>query len=77
MANWKSHLWSSGVAKPHEAPGLSQFERTVERLGLKEYEWASSVKLRAWVDKNAERRYVPSWLLTRWGIEVEGRATEH
>jgi hypothetical protein len=45
MANWKSHLWSSGVAKPHEAPGLSQFERTVERLGLKEYEWASSVKL--------------------------------
>jgi hypothetical protein len=51
---------------------MSEFERLVMRLGLvAQEEILKSREVIWWVQENANRRYVPEWLLQRMGIDVE------
>jgi len=43
----------------------------VKRLGLRKSEYAASAPLKRWCARNRNRVYVPEWLLTDWGMEVE------
>jgi hypothetical protein len=49
----------------------TKFDEQVYRLGLVESEWCGSTKLRAWVEDNRNRRFVPEWLLGAWGLTVK------
>jgi hypothetical protein len=49
----------------------TEFEDLVIELGLSESEYDHSPKLVKWVRANRNRRYVPEWLLTELGIEVD------
>jgi hypothetical protein len=54
------------------APVLAtEFEMQVQQLGLTKQSCAASIQLRDWCRRNRNRCYVPEWLLTEWGIEVE------
>jgi len=50
---------------------LTEFELEVERLGLAQSEYLYSRELKRWCDRNRNRVYVPEWLLTEWGMQVE------
>ena len=50
---------------------LTEFELEVERLGLAKSEYLYSRELKRWCDGNRNRVYVPEWLLTEWGMQVE------
>jgi hypothetical protein len=50
---------------------VTEFDLQVRKLGLTQSKYVSSVELRRWCDRNCNRFYVPEWLLTEWGIEVE------
>ena len=54
------------------APSASEtsFEKVVEELRLLPSEYASSPKLRDWVSRNKDRKYVPPELLKAFGFEV-------
>jgi len=54
------------------APTASEtsFEKVVEELSLLPSEYASSPKLRDWVSRNKDLKYVPSELLKAFGFEV-------
>jgi hypothetical protein len=41
----------------------TSFDSVVERLGLKETEYAGSRELMKWVHDHHEDRYVPEWLI--------------
>ncbi|HKV78100.1 MAG TPA: hypothetical protein VJP02_08185 [Candidatus Sulfotelmatobacter sp.] len=43
----------------------------VRRLGLTKSEYVESATLKRWCDRNRNRVYVPEWLLTEWGMQVE------
>jgi hypothetical protein len=55
-----------------EPPLVSQssFERVVEELKLSPSEYVTSPKLRDWVSRNKDQKYVPSELLKALGFEV-------
>lgn len=48
----------------------SSFERVVEELKLSPSEYMTSPKLRDWVSRNKDQKYVPSELLKALGFEV-------
>ncbi len=48
----------------------SSFERVVEELKLSPSEYVTSPKLRDWVSRNKDQKYVPSELLKALGFEV-------
>ena len=48
----------------------SSFERVVEELKLTPSEYVTSPKLRDWVSRNKDQKYVPSELLKALGFEV-------
>lgn len=50
---------------------ITEFEQQVERLGLTKTQYADSMPLRRWCERNRNRVYVPEWLLEEWGITVE------
>jgi|GEM_PF-5802756 len=47
------------------------FELEVERLGLQEWEYSFSERLRIWADEHRTRHYVPEELLRAWGMELD------
>jgi hypothetical protein len=47
------------------------FEVQVRKLGLDLQTCVGSKELRQWCEGNKNRRYVPEWLLERWGILVD------
>ena len=49
----------------------TEFEMEVTRLGLAKSQYAASAELKRWCDRNRSRVYVPEWLLTEWGMQVE------
>lgn len=55
-----------------EGPRLSHtsFERVVEELNLAPSEYATSQKLRDWVYRNKDQKYVPSEVLLAFGFEA-------
>jgi hypothetical protein len=48
----------------------TSFERVVQELDLLPSEYASSPRLRDWVSRNKDQKYVPSELLKAFGFEV-------
>ncbi len=54
----------------------TSFEQMVKTLGLSPNEYAASARLKEWVRRNKEEKYVPSDLLEAWGFEKEGAAEE-
>jgi hypothetical protein len=52
--------------------GLTQFEQLAKELELTPGEYRDSPELRNWCLRNANRRYVPEYLLRLWGIAVTG-----
>ena len=50
---------------------VTEFEQQVERLGLSRAQYAASVQLKLWCERNLNRCYVPEWLLGEWGMTVE------
>jgi hypothetical protein len=67
-----SSEWSAGTYIPPMRPDEpTEFEVLAEKLGLKDdFSMTSSKSLRYWVNRNADYRYVPEWLLEYWGIRV-------
>jgi hypothetical protein len=51
--------------------GSSAFEHVVRRLRLTPSEYASSRELKAWVRRNKDHKYVPSYLLAAWHFHVD------
>ena len=51
--------------------GSSAFEHVVRRLGLTPSEYASSAPLKEWVRRNKNHKYVPSYLLDLWSLDVD------
>lgn len=51
--------------------GLTTFEHVTRRLGLLPSEYASSRELKAWVRRNKDHKYVPSYLLVTWHFDVD------
>ena len=49
----------------------TEFEKQVQQLGLTKQTCAASTQLRNWCEHNRNRCYIPEWLLSAWGIEVE------
>jgi len=53
-----------------QGPSQSSFERVVEELNLSLSEYATSARLRDWVFRNKDQKYVPAELLKAFGFEV-------
>ena len=51
---------------------LTEFEQQAETLGLLPSQYQASPELRSWCLRNANRNYVPEYLLKLWGIKVNG-----
>lgn len=56
-----------------EPPLVSEtsFERLVEELKLSPSEYMSSPRLRDWVSRNKNQKYVPSEVLKAFGFEAD------
>jgi len=70
--------WSGGprYAIPYreQAPAsLTEFDMLVEkrRLQNREKDWPSDPLLHLFAKQNRNSRYVPEWLLEKWGMEVK------
>jgi len=53
-----------------QVPSQSSFERVVEELNLSPSEYPTSARLRDWVFRNKDQKYVPAELLKAFGFEV-------
>jgi len=53
---------------------MTSFDRVVAVLGIGPEQYKSSVRLKEWVRKNKDEKYVPSELLKHWGF-VEDETT--
>jgi hypothetical protein len=60
-----------GRPLPPVAAYPTEFERLVKQLRLTPQNYADSVELRRWCQRNKNRCYIPERLLQEWGIEVE------
>jgi len=58
---------------PADMGSLTEFERLVKQLRLTPENYANSVELKRWCQRNKNRCYIPERLLGEWGIEVELR----
>ncbi len=56
---------------PATPPGITEFEKQLQKLRLTHDECASSDKLRQWCDENKDRCYIPEWLLKIWRISSD------
>jgi hypothetical protein len=50
---------------------VTEFEKEVARLHLRKSQYVVSEQLKRWCDRNRNGVYVPEWLLTEWGMQVE------
>jgi hypothetical protein len=50
---------------------VSSFDRVVADLGLGPEEYKDSARLKEWVRRNKEDKYVPPELLKHWGFIVD------
>jgi hypothetical protein len=51
--------------------GASTFEHVARHLHLSPSEYATSAKLKEWVRRNKDRKYVPSYLLVAWHFDID------
>jgi hypothetical protein len=52
--------------------GPTSFEEVVKKLGLSPAEYEGSARLKEWVRKYKDQKYIPDDLLKLWGFEVKG-----
>jgi len=52
---------------------MASFDRVVTVLGLGPEQYKSSVRLKEWVRKNKDDKYVPPELLKHWGFIEDER----
>ena len=68
--------WASGCKQIRVNQGPTRFEKQVARLGISEQEYVSCPSLIDWVHRNADRYYVPEWLINRLRIHVTARFSD-
>jgi len=68
-ANGTARQWSSG-GSINVAPSISEFDALVARLGLTEEQFADSAELKAFAKRYRNTKFIPEWLLDRWGYRV-------
>ena len=52
------------------ASSETSFDAIVKSLGLSPHEYTGSAKLKDWVQKNKDQKYVPQDLLEAWGFKA-------
>jgi hypothetical protein len=60
-----------GKPIPPVPAGATEFEKQVQKLGLRKETCVASTELRKWCERNRNQCYIPEWLLTEWNIEVD------
>ena len=80
-ASLDARLWSQGNAELIKAADYDgpEFERALVKCDLRLDEphmWPASHKLKAWVERWKNRRYVPEWLLDHWGLDADELMTD-
>jgi hypothetical protein len=50
---------------------LTEFEVQVRQMGPTMPDYAASLELKRWCERNCNRVYVPEWLLREWRLTVE------
>jgi len=63
--------WGKPDLTPTAYTGVTSFEGIVKQLRLSPDQYIGSRLLRAWVQKNKDRKYVPLDLLTAWDLETK------
>ena len=63
--------WPQGPV-PERQLISTEFEQIAARLQLKPDQYATSTKLREWVEKNWREKYVPEKLLRKWRLGEYG-----
>jgi hypothetical protein len=53
------------------APSMTEFEQTVLTFNLLPEDYVRSTRLREWVNRKKNSKYVPELLLEAWGIEID------
>jgi hypothetical protein len=59
-----------GMAR-QAVPSITDFDRVTTEFGLNPEEYVRSTRLREWVQRNKNKKYVPERLLAAWGFEIE------
>ena len=68
----QARMMSSSPNESSITPHIkSAFENVVRQLHLSPEEYITSVKLKDWVRKHKDSRYVPPYLLDLWGFQVD------
>ena len=73
----RKHRGNPGWTQGHQGedsfpPVPSEFEQVVKRLKLNPEQYASSLQLREWVEKNWRQKFVPEKLLRAWRLSERG-----
>ncbi len=55
-------------------PVVTQFEQVVRELKLEPEQYVRSTRLREWVQRNKNSKFVPESLLKAWGFEADTEA---
>ena len=61
--------WGNPIPPAQALP--TEFEKQVRQMGLSKHEYAASLELKRWCERNRNRFYVPEWLLKEWEMGVE------
>ena len=73
---WAGNEYFIESQPPIQDADVTEFDREVKRLSLKPFELVSSIALRYWAKRYANRRYIPEWLLNAWAIRVNAENWE-
>jgi len=52
-------------------PTITEFEKRVLEFKLQPNQYTGSTRLREWVSRNKNSKYVPEPLLEAWGFDIE------
>lgn len=71
MLTKKNPYFTNSYRIEPRVPTVSSFEEIVKTLALKPEQYAKSDKLKDWVKRNKNVKYVPSDLLMAYGFTAE------
>lgn len=61
--------WAATGEPTFVPPSPPEFELEARRLGLKPADYLSSGRLRNWIERNYQRKFVPEHLLQAMGLD--------
>jgi hypothetical protein len=64
--------WGNPDLQTDRDNGSTSFEEVARKLRLSPADYQHSTRLKAWVQKNKDQKYVPPDLLRVWEFEVKG-----